>query len=345
MKDWPYEVYATGWYQIGYSAELAPGDVRPVKYFDQDLVLFRTEAGEISLLSAYCQHLGAHLGYGGKIKGECIECPFHGWLWSPDGSLSQIPYAPGETRRVELKRWPTREVSGLLLTWYDGHGRDPFWEWPGIPEFDDEVNNYPIHPHGADHVGIRKIIPQSPVENTPDYYHFMWVHGAGQPGVPLLWKEDAHFLRTRVGFWYGWGKESTWLTPDGPVQGEIETEAWSLGLSNARFKLGDFITNQLTATTPVDIEHSQLFDTITASREPGSDDPEPTGRSARMIEFQKWQIRNDYVIWENQRYVEHPPFAGGEEIHYARFRRWSRQLYLDKPYTSQPEISALSTSE
>jgi 3-ketosteroid 9alpha-monooxygenase subunit A len=46
MKDWPYEVYATGWYQVGYSAELAAGDVRPATYFDQDLVLFRTEGGE-----------------------------------------------------------------------------------------------------------------------------------------------------------------------------------------------------------------------------------------------------------------------------------------------------------
>jgi hypothetical protein len=34
MRDWPYEVFPTGWYQIGYSAELTPGDVKPVKYFD-----------------------------------------------------------------------------------------------------------------------------------------------------------------------------------------------------------------------------------------------------------------------------------------------------------------------
>ena len=32
------------------------------------------------------------------------------------------------------------------------------------------------------------------------------------------------------------------MTPDGPLNGEIETEAWGLGLSNARFVLGDFIT-------------------------------------------------------------------------------------------------------
>jgi phenylpropionate dioxygenase-like ring-hydroxylating dioxygenase large terminal subunit len=332
MKDWPYDVFPTGWYQIGFSAELNPGDVRPVKYFDQELVLFRAEDGQPSLLDAYCPHLGAHLGYGGKIKDGCLECPFHGWLWRPDGSLARIPYAPGETRRVGIAAWPVREVGGLIITWYDSFGRDPWWEWPGIPEFSDEQRYYPIYPHGADHIGVRKIIPQSPVENTPDYHHFMWVHGAGQSGEPLLWKEDGHFLHTRVGFVFGHGKASTWMTPDGPVTGEIETEAWGLGLSNARFVLGDFITSQLTAATPVDREHSQLFDTITTNREPGSADPEPTGVAKRMLDFQKGQIRNDFAIWENQRYVEHPPFAGGEEDHYARFRRWSRQFYTDEPY-------------
>jgi 3-ketosteroid 9alpha-monooxygenase subunit A len=348
MKDWPYDVFPTGWYQVGYTAELVPGDVRPVKYFDQDLVLFRTEQGEVALLDAYCAHLGAHLGYGGKVKGECIECPFHGWLWTSKGALSEIPYAPDETRRVGLAQWPTREVDGLIITWYDAFGRAPWWEWPGITEFADPVRNYPIYPHGADHIGIRKIIPQSPVENTPDYYHFMWVHGAGQAGEPLLWAEEGHYLHTRIGFLFGAGKKSTWMTPNGPVTGEIETEAWGLGLSNARFVLTpDFITSQLTATTPVDREHSQLFDTITCTRDPDSNsadlnkaDPEPTGLAARMLKFQKGQIRNDFAIWENQRYVEHPPFAGGEEEHYARFRRWSRQFYVNTPQIVREPRSA-----
>jgi 3-ketosteroid 9alpha-monooxygenase subunit A len=340
MKDWPYDAFPTGWYQIGYTAELVPGDVRPVKYFDQDLVLFRTEDGEVALLDAYCAHLGAHLGYGGKVKGQCLECPFHGWLWTTQGALSQIPYAPAETRRVSLAKWETREIDGLILVWYDSFGRGPWWEWPGIPEFKDTGKCYPVYPNGADHIGIRKIIPQSPVENTPDYYHFMWVHGAGQAGTPLLWEEDGHFLHTRVGFVFGHGKKSTWMTPNGPLNGEIETEAWGLGLSNARFVLKDFVTAQLTATTPVDREHSQLFDTITCTREPGSDDPEPTGVAGRMLEFQKGQIRNDFAIWENQRYVEHPPFAGGEEEHYARFRRWSRQFYVNTPQAVRESKSA-----
>ena len=41
--------YPVGWFCIGYSHELAPGDVKPLHYFGQHLVLFRTEAGEAKL--------------------------------------------------------------------------------------------------------------------------------------------------------------------------------------------------------------------------------------------------------------------------------------------------------
>lgn len=32
-----------------------------------------------------------------------------------------------------------------------------------------------------------------------------------------------------------------------------------------------------------------------------------------MIEFQRRQIHNDFRVWDDQRYVEFPPFAGGGE--------------------------------
>lgn len=32
-----------GWFQVAYSDEIAPGDVKPLKYFGRDLVIFRTD--------------------------------------------------------------------------------------------------------------------------------------------------------------------------------------------------------------------------------------------------------------------------------------------------------------
>ena len=82
-----------GWYGVSYSSELEIGDVRDLHYFGRDLVLFRNEEGEAGLLDAYCPHLGAHLGKGGKVEGDSIRCPFHAWQFRPDGYCSKIPYA------------------------------------------------------------------------------------------------------------------------------------------------------------------------------------------------------------------------------------------------------------
>ena len=53
-----------GWFQVLYSGDLAVGESKPLRYFDQDLVIFRTESGAVKVLDAYCPHMGAHLGYG-----------------------------------------------------------------------------------------------------------------------------------------------------------------------------------------------------------------------------------------------------------------------------------------
>ena len=51
-----------GWFQIAASDEIKPGEVKPLKYFGKDLVIWRSEDGELSVLDAFCPHLGAHLG-------------------------------------------------------------------------------------------------------------------------------------------------------------------------------------------------------------------------------------------------------------------------------------------
>ncbi|HEX9684054.1 MAG TPA: Rieske 2Fe-2S domain-containing protein [Acidimicrobiales bacterium] len=329
MKDWPYEAHPTGWYQIAYSAELAAGDVRPVKYFGEDMVLFRTTDGEVGLLDAYCPHLGAHLGHGGIAREGCIQCPWHAWRWGTDGTNVEIPYADRVTNRVSAGPWPVREIDGIVLTWYDALGREPFWEWPGLPEFKDTDGYYPIYPHCAVDVGQRAIKPQSPLENTPDYHHFIYVHGAGEAAEPTLWEEDGHYLHAQSTLRMGVGREVTWLTPDGPITAYIDTEAWGLGLGLARMTFGERIAAHLISCTPIDDEMSQMFSTIGMTREPGDDGDEPTGVARKLVAMQNDQISNDFHIWENQRFVKDPVFVGKEERAYARFRRWTTQFYPD----------------
>ncbi len=89
----PFTWKVTGWFMIGWSPEFPVGEVRPLHYFGEDLVAYRDESGELHVLEAHCKHLGAHIGHGGKVVGDCVQCPFHGWRWgAPMGS------APTTTR-------------------------------------------------------------------------------------------------------------------------------------------------------------------------------------------------------------------------------------------------------
>ncbi len=44
----------TGWFQIGWSAQIPPGGVQPMRYFGEDLVALRDEAGELAVRDCHC---------------------------------------------------------------------------------------------------------------------------------------------------------------------------------------------------------------------------------------------------------------------------------------------------
>jgi len=52
-------------------------------------------------MDAYCPHLGANLGVGGLVRGDCIECPFHLWKFRGiDGECVNIPYSKNGTGNI-----------------------------------------------------------------------------------------------------------------------------------------------------------------------------------------------------------------------------------------------------
>ncbi|HPG28359.1 MAG TPA: hypothetical protein PLW10_22195, partial [Myxococcota bacterium] len=67
-----------GWYAVAVSEALAPGTLERLHYFGRELVAvhtpavpemrteMRTVGVEHGRLAAYCPHLGAHLGHGGR---------------------------------------------------------------------------------------------------------------------------------------------------------------------------------------------------------------------------------------------------------------------------------------
>ena len=69
-----------------------PGDYYVYDIVDQSVLIVRTEKGDIKAYYNSCLHRGTQL----KPSNSCgfskiLKCPFHGWSWSLDGNLKNIP--------------------------------------------------------------------------------------------------------------------------------------------------------------------------------------------------------------------------------------------------------------
>jgi phenylpropionate dioxygenase-like ring-hydroxylating dioxygenase large terminal subunit len=65
------------------SAELTDQPLK-VRAMGLDFVVFRDTQGKANCLANVCTHRGGNLA-GGKIKGDCIQCPYHGWQFDGEG--------------------------------------------------------------------------------------------------------------------------------------------------------------------------------------------------------------------------------------------------------------------
>jgi phenylpropionate dioxygenase-like ring-hydroxylating dioxygenase large terminal subunit len=66
-----------GWFRVSWSGEIGSGEVRTVRCFGRDVVVYRdTDSQALHAVDGRCQHSGAHVGVEGTVAGECIVCPF-----------------------------------------------------------------------------------------------------------------------------------------------------------------------------------------------------------------------------------------------------------------------------
>ena len=71
------------WYAVEFADRVTVKPMR-VTVLGQHLALYRTPDGSPVALSDLCVHRGAALS-GGRVKGNCIVCRYHGWEYAPGG--------------------------------------------------------------------------------------------------------------------------------------------------------------------------------------------------------------------------------------------------------------------
>jgi phenylpropionate dioxygenase-like ring-hydroxylating dioxygenase large terminal subunit len=104
------------WYPAEWSEQLADQPLKR-RMLGQDFVLFRDSGGTARCMSNTCVHRGGSLA-GGKIKGDCVECPYHGWQFDGEGHCHRIPSLGPAARipgRVRVDAYPTEERYGIVF--------------------------------------------------------------------------------------------------------------------------------------------------------------------------------------------------------------------------------------
>jgi nitrite reductase/ring-hydroxylating ferredoxin subunit len=303
----PFTPYPRGWFQVAWSDELPVGGVKPLSCLERELVLFRTEEGVAHVLDAYCPHLGAHLGHGGKVRQGGIQCPFHGWCFNAQGTCVEIPHAPKIPPGAVLRSWPVQELNGVILLHHAPEGVSPPWQVPALPEATDAAWMLAHKKEWRIRTHVQEIS-----ENIADPTHFRYVHSAlSMPEAEL--SSEGHVFRM----------DSKMLqpTPRGPVEGRITGEAHGLGYWVIRFT-GIVDVTFISAATPVGPEHVSLRHTF-FHRVPA---PGASSNVARALvgEIIR-QVEEDIPIWEHKLYRPRPLLSAGERAIPA-LRQWSRQF-------------------
>lgn len=96
-----------------------------------DLVVYRTEGGQPVALDDACPHRLAPLSLG-KLKGDSIECGYHGMTFGADGRCVRVPGQQLIPPNAKVPSYPLHERMGLL------------WIWPGDPARADIAQIYDL---------------------------------------------------------------------------------------------------------------------------------------------------------------------------------------------------------
>lgn len=175
--------FPRGWFLVAEADEVTTKPTA-VRYFGQDLALYRGESGRVVLLDAYCPHMGTHLAKnttsyvvkdGTHVEGDSIRCPYHSWRFGPDGKCDQIPYFSGPIPpSARVRSWRVEERYGCIFAWHDPEGGEPDYELPAVPEWEDPL----WIRWKLDHLGQIEVHPQEVIDNIADVAHFDPVHGS-----------------------------------------------------------------------------------------------------------------------------------------------------------------------
>lgn len=158
------------WYVVLRSGELKSGRLVGATRMGEKMVFWRDQAGNPVCMADRCPHRGVALSLG-TLKGDTIQCPFHGFEYDSSGQCTLVP-ANGRAaivpKALKTISYPAREAHGYIYIWWG----DEQQEYPELPWFDDLDGSFAT----SELVDHWKVDYSRAIENQLDVFHLPFVH-------------------------------------------------------------------------------------------------------------------------------------------------------------------------
>lgn len=171
------------WYVAELGHELGRG-LKPATILGERVVLYRRQDGSPVALEDACPHRKLPLSMG-RIKGDEVECGYHGLTFDGSGACTRVPGAERVPHVARVRSYPIVDRTGFL------------WIWMGDPALADETKIFEVE-HYDDPSWGRNVPEQMEIachylymtDNLLDPSHVAWVHqssfaAAGTEETPL----------------------------------------------------------------------------------------------------------------------------------------------------------------
>lgn len=302
--------YTNGWFQVGWSDDLKPGQLRKVRQFGEQYTLFRGKNGIASVIDDVCPHLGAHFSEGGCVVENSVRCPYHHWSFDGDGMCSGIPYAKKIPVKAQVKSYHVIERYGLIFMYRHADGRAPDYDLPSMENFAGDKYEKPSRFEFC----IR-IHSQDIMENSVDSPHFWAVHRHAMP--ENIFRAEGKELRiTQIIKTHRLGI---------PLKARLEFHMIEPGFHYLHFpEMPGTKALVFSSLVPVDTEFTDHRLTIWTekTRVPGLS---LLVRKMAVREMMR-TYHEDMQIWQSKEYLPHPVLCDGDGA-IIKLRRWYSQFF------------------
>jgi len=171
------------WYVAGWDREVGKA-LHPVMMLGEAIVLFRRQDGTLAALEDACPHRKLPLSMG-RIKGDTVECGYHGLTFDGTGTCTRVPGAERIPHVARVRSYPVAERYGLI------------WIWMGEASLADPAEIFAVDHWGDPAWGVNQGDGMTidcnylyMTDNLLDPSHVAWVHqssfgGSGTEETPL----------------------------------------------------------------------------------------------------------------------------------------------------------------